>query len=92
MKYVLTTQTINPQGQRYFNPVIDVEVFDTYYSALRALVQEILGLVKCGYYPVRFPFKYRSQLGRECLYHIECNRNDFKYIYDICRIPENGLH
>ena len=85
--YVVTNTTIRKDGVKVFIPLIDVEVFFSYITALRYLADEKRAFEEIGS-TVRQHFpKYHSKYGRETLGCLNIYR---KGVYDqvvITRIP-----
>ena len=85
--YVVTNTTIRKDGVKIFIPVIDVEVFFSYITALRYLADVKRAFKEIGSTVTQHFQKYHNNYGRETLGSLHIYR---KGVYDkfvITRIP-----
>lgn len=92
MKYVITSYFIGKTGGIVFNPANDVEVFDTYFGAMRWLVKERNLSRKIDAKVIVEYNQDPSPYGREwfvemCVIYELC-----KTFVTLARINENGFH
>lgn len=92
MKYVITSITKQKNLVHYFDPMVDIEIYDSYFKALRSLVSTLHSMMSCGYYATRFQPTERSEFGRVVMYQLNFRKDNFTYEHKIVRLPENGLH
>lgn len=93
MVYLITSTLTKPNGRVCFNPVTDTEIFPTYISALRWLVNERRNSVRLGWRVWTYVPPYRCAEGREAMILL-CYQNPFGAIYhvQISRINTDGWH
>ena len=92
MKYVITSYFVGKNGGIIFSPQTDVEVFDTFFGAMRWLVQERNISRKVDKDTI---VKYNEdpyQYGREWLVEMYKIHELSKTIVTLARINENGFH
>ena len=92
MKYLTTSIFIGKTGGHVFNPAMDSEVFDCYFSALKWVLKEIKTAKRIGW---RVDLEWNEDrffLGRQDMLHvIESSGNSFTHYY-VSKINENGFH
>ena len=93
MVYLITSILTKPGGKVCFNPVTDTEIFPSYISALRWLVDERKSCVRLGYKVWTYVPSYRCSFGREdmiSLYYL--TPFGATYQIQISRINTDGWH
>jgi hypothetical protein len=92
MKYLVTSLFISKTGGHVFNPAMDSEVFDCYFSALKWILKEIKVDRRLGWNVELEWNKDRFWLGRQDMLHvIVSTRLSFTHYY-VSKINENGFH
>ena len=92
MKYLVTSVFIGKTGGHVFNPAMDSEVFDCYFSALKWILKEIRTSKNLGWKIDLEWNEDRFCLGRQDMLHvIESTGNSFTHYY-VSKINENGFH
>ena len=93
MVYLVTSILTKPNGKVCFDPATDTEIFSTYISALRWLVEERKTSVWLGCRVWCEVPTYRSSYGRETMFCL-CYQTSYGYTYrlQISRINTDGWH
>ena len=92
MKYVITSYFIGKNGGIVFYPQTDVEVFDTYFGAMRWLVKERNLSRKVDDKVIVEYNQDPSPYGREWFVEMCEIHESSKTIVTLARINENGFH
>lgn len=92
MKYLVTCVMTDAAGHQHFDPVVDTEIYDTYWQALRYLVNEKRWVLDMGGgYHREYP-TYRTEFGRQRMLDLCIRLHGNFYRYTISRININGFH
>ena len=92
MKYLVTNVYVSRTGGHVFNPAMDSEVFDCYFSALKWLYQEINVDRGIGWnVEVEF-FEERFCYGRQEMVHVLVSTGHSFTHYYLSKISMNGFH
>lgn len=92
MKYIVTSYFIGKNGAIVFYPQNDVEVFDTYFGAMRWLVKERNICRDCGFKTIVKYNEKPNRYGREWFVEMSEITDESRTIVTLARINENGFH
>lgn len=92
MKYIITSYFIGKNGGIIFNPQTDVEVFDTYFGAMRWFVKERNISRKINAQTIVEYNEKPNQYGREWFVEMTEVFELSRTIVTLARINENGFH